>query len=56
MTIRKVREILGLEIEDLSDDEVQIMIDRDFMLCDALLDVIMVTPHNDNTAKHVDKL
>lgn len=46
MTIERAREILGEEIENLSDSEVQEMIDRDFMLCDALLDVIMVTPQS----------
>ncbi|MBI3379167.1 hypothetical protein HY029_00235 [Candidatus Gottesmanbacteria bacterium] len=41
MTIQKAREIIGEEIQSLSDQEIQEMIDRDFMLCDALLDVIM---------------
>ncbi len=43
MTIQRAREILGDEIENLSDSEVQAMIDRDFIFCDALLDVIMAS-------------
>lgn len=43
MTIKRARELLDTEIENLKDEEVQHMIDRDFRLCDALLDVIMNT-------------
>ncbi len=43
MTIQRAREILGDEIESLSDSEIQAMIDRDFRFCDALLDVIMTS-------------
>ena len=44
MTVTEARNILQDEIENLSDSEVQQMIDRDFMFCDALLDVIMSIP------------
>ncbi len=46
MTVGNARYILQEEIEDLSDKEVQHMINRDFMLCDALLDVIANSPDN----------
>jgi len=46
MTTKRAREILGEEIENLSDDEVQEMIDRDFIFCDVLLDVIMSVPES----------
>lgn len=44
MIVKEARGLLGEEIENLSDDEVQQMIDRDLMFCDALLDVIMSLP------------
>ena len=51
MTIQRAREILGEEVDNLSDSEVQKMIDRDFMLCDALLDMIMTCKESILTVK-----
>lgn len=45
MTIQEAREILQDEIKDLSDHEVQEMIDKDYQFCDALLDTIMSSPN-----------
>jgi hypothetical protein len=41
MTVKRAKEILGEEIENLPDKEIQVMIDRDFRFCDAIIDVIM---------------
>jgi hypothetical protein len=41
MTVKRARKILGEELVDLSDNEVQEMINRDMQFCDAILDVIM---------------
>lgn len=39
MTIQRVRELLGTEIEDLSDDQISEMIARDSAMLDGFLDV-----------------
>ena len=41
MTVKRAKEILGEEIENLPDKEIQVMIDSDFRFCDAIIDVIM---------------
>lgn len=49
MTVEKARAILKGEIQNLSNQEVKEMIDRDLLFCDSLLDVIMAIPEKSLT-------
>lgn len=46
MTVERARELLSNEVKNLSDNDVQKLIDRDYQLCDALLDVIVNSHDN----------
>jgi len=51
MTIQRARELLGEEIKEMSDRDIQQMIDNDYLFCDSLLEVIMNTKNDSLTLK-----
>lgn len=48
MTIEEARQILGSEIESLTDEEVEKLIAEQSLLCDALIEVFENHLTNDN--------